>query len=57
MLALREMGYLARELTKEEVFHSGAIKKVHKGRGLAFALLGAAILVIYGIIPTSGAGR
>ena len=30
--ALREMGYLARELTKEEVFHTGVIKKVHKGR-------------------------
>jgi NitT/TauT family transport system substrate-binding protein len=30
--ALREMGYLARDLTKEEVFCTCAIEKVHKGR-------------------------
>jgi len=30
--ALREMGYLVRELTKEEVFYTSAIEKVHKRR-------------------------
>lgn len=30
--ALREMGYLARDLTKEEVFYTRAIEKVHKGK-------------------------
>jgi len=30
--ALQEMGYLARDLTKEEVFYTKAIEKVHKGR-------------------------
>lgn len=29
---LREMGYLARDLTKEEVFYTRAIEKVHKGK-------------------------
>jgi NitT/TauT family transport system substrate-binding protein len=32
MPALREMGYLARDLTKEEIFCTSAIEKVHKGR-------------------------
>ncbi len=30
--ALREMGYLARDPTKEEIFYTRAIEKVHKGR-------------------------
>ena len=30
--ALLEMGYLARDLTKEEVFYTRAIEKVHKGK-------------------------
>jgi NitT/TauT family transport system substrate-binding protein len=30
--ALREMGYLASDLTKEEVFYTDPIEKVHKGR-------------------------
>jgi NitT/TauT family transport system substrate-binding protein len=30
--AMREMGYLARDLTKEEVFYTRAIEKVHKER-------------------------
>jgi NitT/TauT family transport system substrate-binding protein len=32
MPALWEMGYLARDLTKEEIFYTRAIEKVHKGR-------------------------
>ncbi|MCX6672380.1 MAG: ABC transporter substrate-binding protein [Methanothrix sp.] len=32
MPALQEMGYLARDLAKEEVFHTSAIEKVHPGR-------------------------
>jgi NitT/TauT family transport system substrate-binding protein len=30
--ALREMGYLARDLAKEKIFYTRAIEKVHKGR-------------------------
>ena len=30
--ALREIGYLARDLTKGEVFYTRAIEKVHKGK-------------------------
>jgi len=30
--ALLEMGYLARDLMKEEVFYTRAIEEVHKGK-------------------------